>query len=362
MYRIDEPTASQIINSVYEVCGCGINFINRYGIIFASTDRNRIGDFHEIGFECVKSGRIIEVHSDTEFGGTKKGVNIPIFWKKELIAVIGISGEPDEVRKYTQLAVKITLLIIREQELEAKNRTHKEKCSYIIRSLIRGHMENRDYFYECIQEFGIEDNVPMKMVVVKLNARYNLTNISLINQEIELLFDSDEVLVYSYIYPNEYTALVRADKNSFLFGRLKSFAESRSPVLKIGIGSEQELGRMVRSYENAKTSLKTIEKSEVCFSDFSELDLEILLAEISHSGTSSYIEKTLSTLTDEDIEILSVYFENNMSLSATCRSLFLHKNTLQYKLDRISRRCGYNPRSFKSAVILYLALKLQIHG
>lgn len=38
MRNIDKTLAKQIINTVEEVCGHGINFIDRKGIIFASTD------------------------------------------------------------------------------------------------------------------------------------------------------------------------------------------------------------------------------------------------------------------------------------------------------------------------------------
>ncbi|MFR4713912.1 MAG: helix-turn-helix domain-containing protein [Blautia wexlerae] len=47
-----------------------------------------------------------------------------------------------------------------------------------------------------------------------------------------------------------------------------------------------------------------------------------------------------------------------MSLHNTCEKLFLHKNTLQYKLNHIYRKTGLNPRRFKDAVLLYLAGKL----
>lgn len=47
-----------------------------------------------------------------------------------------------------------------------------------------------------------------------------------------------------------------------------------------------------------------------------------------------------------------------MSLLGTSQKLFLHKNTVQYKLNHIYQKCGLNPRVFKDAVLLYLALQL----
>ena len=64
-------------------------------------------------------------------------------------------------------------------------------------------------------------------------------------------------------------------------------------------------------------------------------------------------------LEEKDRHLLKVYFDCNFSLKKTCEQLFVHKNTVQYQLDKIYRNCGYNPRNFKDAVILYLALRMR---
>ena len=51
-----------------------------------------------------------------------------------------------------------------------------------------------------------------------------------------------------------------------------------------------------------------------------------------------------------------------MSLKETADQMFLHKNTLQYQLDKIWKNTGYNPREFRDAAILYIALKLIPYG
>ena len=360
MRNIDTALAKQIINTVEEVCGHGINFIDKKGIIFASTDESRVGDFHEIGFEAVKTGEVIEVYDDESYGGTKKGVNIPIFHRNEIIAVIGISGEVDEVRQYTKLAVRITMLLIREQEIEERNRSIQEKHSYIIRSMISGDIENRDYYGSCIKELKIDSKQNMKLVVIKLNSRYNIMNVSLIEQQVERVLSNEQVIVSSYIYPNEYVALVSETAHKRFAKTLMDFAEENKPIFKIGIGSAQKLGRLHISYEHAKTAINGIEQSDACYSDFDSLDLEILLGAIPENTQHAYALKIAQALSEEDKRILGVYYKNQMSLAAASEELFIHKNTLQYRLDKIADKSGYNPRSFLDAVVLYLALKIRV--
>ena len=118
LLSLSRQTAQKIVDAVKEVCGYDINFINNRGIIFASTDESRIGNFHEIGKKAIDMGETIEVESDDLFMGTHKGVNIPYRYNKEIIAVIGISGKSDEVRKYALLAQRITSLILKEHEID----------------------------------------------------------------------------------------------------------------------------------------------------------------------------------------------------------------------------------------------------
>ena len=142
---IKQDVAQQIVEAIKDVCSHDINFINSRGIIFASTNKSRIGDFHEIGLQAIKTGETIEVTTDTNFMGTQKGVNIPLIYKGDINAVIGISGEPEEVRKFAYLAQKITTLLLREHELDIYEHTKKTQLNHVIRSIIFHEYINPDY-------------------------------------------------------------------------------------------------------------------------------------------------------------------------------------------------------------------------
>lgn len=70
----------------------------------------------------------------------------------------------------------------------------------------------------------------------------------------------------------------------------------------------------------------------------------------------------MTNLSEKEQSLLKIYFSNNMSLKETADQMFLHKNTLQYQLDKIWKNTGYNPREFRDAAILYIALKLIPYG
>ena len=56
-------------------------------------------------------------------------------------------------------------------------------------------------------------------------------------------------------------------------------------------------------------------------------------------------------LTDEIRETVSVFFRNDLNLTAASKQLFIHRNTLNYRLDKIRRETGLDLRSFHDAVI-----------
>ena len=143
---INNQLATQIVETVKDICDHDINFIDCQGIIYASTDIKRIGSFHEAGLLAIKEKRIIEVYDDTSFNGSLQGVNLPVYYHDQIIAVIGISGKPDKVKKYAYLAQKITNLLIREKELNEFNRSQAEKMNYLLQSLLDQENLDSQYF------------------------------------------------------------------------------------------------------------------------------------------------------------------------------------------------------------------------
>lgn len=356
--RMSKKMASQIADTVKDVCGQDINFIDEQGIIYASTNPDRIGDFHEVGLEVAKTQLTIEVTEEQSYKGTQKGVNIPIFHQGDLLSVIGITGEPEKVRQYAYLALRITKLLIREQELEAFNRSQKEKNDFIVRTLLKGEITNREYLSECLAELKIDEKEHLRVVDIKLNTAHKEMNISLMEDRLYSLFRSINAVLYSYNYPNEYVVIIKADTAADVIDKMKAFADKNVGLIRIGVGSSQGLYHLATSYDASEIALKSLESSKEFVAEFDHLDIEMMIGSLEGNIRENYLNKTLSKLSKEDIELLRTYYEENMSLTATCQRLFLHKNTLQYKLDRIGKLSGYNPRIFKEAVILYIATKM----
>lgn len=355
---ISKRVAQQIVETVRDVCDHNINFIGTKGIIFASTDDARVGNFHEIGRQVVQTGQTIEVEHDEEFLGTHKGVNMPFVYKGEIIAVIGISGVPEEVRKYAYLAQKITYLILREHEMESQSSNRREQRNSVVRALVSGEHNHLDYLREFIDYYHGDLSKQYRTVLVSLDARYNPLNLSMIERHIYRIFEMTGSPFYGFQYPNEYVMILTEDQWNAYRHAFCGLAEEYKEILKIGIGSLGQLMRQSQSCLEARIALHSL-GAEKNLALYDELDLEILLGSITPDVKNSFLSRTIETLEEKDRHLLEVYFDCDFSLKKTCEKLFVHKNTVQYQLDKIYRNCGYNPRNFKDAVILYLALRMR---
>ena len=67
-----------------------------------------------------------------------------------------------------------------------------------------------------------------------------------------------------------------------------------------------------------------------------------------HSGNRG------ESLDEETMETIRVFFRNDLSITAASRELFIHRNTLIYRLDKIRRDTGLDLRTFEDAVIFRL--------
>ena len=64
---------------------------------------------------------------------------------------------------------------------------------------------------------------------------------------------------------------------------------------------------------------------------------------------------------EEAMSTISKFFENNLNISETARQLYVHRNTLVYRLERIEKAIGLDIRTFDDAMIFKIAMMVLAH-
>ncbi|MFC0470617.1 PucR family transcriptional regulator [Halalkalibacter kiskunsagensis] len=92
-----------------------------------------------------------------------------------------------------------------------------------------------------------------------------------------------------------------------------------------------------------------------------ELIPYLLLHESSPVTLKQITEETLkNVINDRDlIKSIKVYLDCNMNVSLAAKKLYLHRNTLQYRVDKFIEKTGIDIKHFGNAVSIYLALMIE---
>ena len=67
---------------------------------------------------------------------------------------------------------------------------------------------------------------------------------------------------------------------------------------------------------------------------------------------------SIESLDHETLFTIQKFFENNLNVSETSRKLFVHRNTLIYRLDKIRKVTGYDLKRFQDAAAFRLLSRL----
>ena len=66
--------------------------------------------------------------------------------------------------------------------------------------------------------------------------------------------------------------------------------------------------------------------------------------------------ESLEVIDGETLNIIRTFFENNLNLSETSRQLYVHRNTLVYRFEKIQKKFGLDLRSFEDALTFKIAM------
>ena len=137
--------------------------------------------------------------------------------------------------------------------------------------------------------------------------------------------------------------------------------------LQAGIGTEAEsLSELHRSYEEAREALLTGGTgNKACgfLFRYSEQKLQRIIDMIPPEGRKKILEEYRTkfdeaAFSDEMMETVRVFFEHDLSITSASRELFIHRNTLNYRLDKIRRDTGLDLRHFQDAVVFRLIYEM----
>ncbi|MCD7836503.1 MAG: helix-turn-helix domain-containing protein [Lachnospiraceae bacterium] len=124
-----------------------------------------------------------------------------------------------------------------------------------------------------------------------------------------------------------------------------------------------EIKEVSRSYKEAKMALDV---GKIFFDDrnviaYSELGIGRLIYQLPIPLCKMFIKEIFGgrspdEFDDETLTTINKFFENSLNVSETSRQLFIHRNTLVYRLDKLQKTTGLDLRVFEDAITFKIAL------
>jgi len=135
----------------------------------------------------------------------------------------------------------------------------------------------------------------------------------------------------------------------------------------IGIGGVAEhLRELADSYKEAQVAIEVgkVFDTEKNIINYENLGIGRLIYQLPTTLCEIFLSEvfkknSIDTLDQETLFTINKFFENNLNVSETSRKLFVHRNTLVYRLEKIKKLTGLDLREFDHAIIFKVALMVK---
>lgn len=372
--KLSQQHAMKIVVEINKIIEQKVNIISPSGTIIASSNEARIGTYHQGAHKLVTQElEELIIHRDDEYIGARKGVNFPIIVDGEVVGVIGVTGSYEEVAKYGKIVKRVTEILLLEIAIKENKALEEGVINRYIYEWISG--ENKDLdsaFVERGKLLGIDITIPRRVLVMSpfsLKEENEVEGLKIIEQSEEYLKRLIKHLDEKSIFMKSASYLVgivseRNNKELLKFSKnIKEMLESRFPV-KLAIGLDSENTSHSVTYHSFTRARKAFHASvgkdshEIHFYD--DLNMEIIAADIPLESKQEYISRIFRDYSEKEIaetvQILEVFYEEEGSIQKTAEKLYIHRNTLQYKLRKVMNTTGYDPRNINQSPLFYMAI------
>lgn len=328
-----------------------INIMDQKGIIIASTEKHRIGDFHQGAAEVLETGKpvLIKIEDLPRYPGTKEGYNMPIFLNDEIIGVVGIFGCEEEVQSIANLLRVYVTQSFSQFQMTQKQNLEAELRNQLLRLLLFGGESQKEMIAKLCGMLNLQLEYPIRIVLLYERAR---------ERNMKHLLDYSQ-LIQNLIWKNV------LDRRRNVFG-----IQNADYVILLGGGESPEmqkrLDKLLHEIEaedvwNAAVSspCRNLEEISAGMREVSVLRnrkggtiqnleehscrMQYLLGSMTVQEGARTAARMLRRLKEQHgenqaeqlLRTARVYYECGGSVARAAEQLNLHKNTLLYRMKQL---------------------------
>lgn len=356
-YLINKNHANNIIRNIDELIYDDIYIYNAQGDLLASNTSITEEEVVALGKKVAQHKSILV--SDVADKKYKAIIN-PVFIGGTLVAIIGLVGDYVRITQYSELVVKIVEILLSESKYYVEKIKRAEEKRLLLRFL----MENDQFelarltrqsssdFKASRTKFVIlleMDNLQLETAVTSIEKR--IPHSVLVTDHMgKVVILSEESNIKNLVYDLSKVIKVLKDKTDMtIIGGISNPLMSLSDISNAYYQAEKTISFCKDQYGEGLYA-------------FGEEAIGLIFDGVEKPLAYQLVKEVFHACSDKEIReidaLIRLYMDHNSSLKETSDAMFIHKNTLQYRLNRIEQITGCNPRHTKDLYKLYTALNL----
>ena len=380
--RLNQQLAAAIVQRTMSILNCNVNIMNAQGYIIASGDPSRIGDLHHGALHAISTQQEVYIEEiSTGVFKAKPGVNMPLRVQQEIVGVIGVTGDPEHLKEYAKLVCMTAELMLEQADLFKILSQNARLREELVLKLIHEPSINEETA-AWAKRLDIDLDLPRVACLIQIDSHGR--DVDAIRQELlnlqELLVTPERGNLVAVLSLNELLVLKPAldadgrwnpESHIARIEQLITKANSHQKShLRIALGqyfTTRQHNPVALSFRTAKTTLSVgkarYPKQRIYY--YHDLQLPVLLNQLKDDWQNDELQLITQKLIANDKhgnlqKTVQAWFQHNMQLNATAQALFIHRNTLEYRLDKVASITGLNLGRFDDKVLLYIAMSLHM--
>lgn len=343
-----------IIHQMKDAVDRVIGVIDENGVIISCSDLSRIGETRQ----GIRDELAYTTDAITSGGFTYKLIGTT----PKADYIVFVEGEDKSAEKYAAI-LSVSLANIKNLYDE------KYDKSSFIKNIILDNILPSDIYIKS-KELHFNNDVVRVVLLIKFFGKNDIVPFDIIQN---MFPDKNKDYVIS-VGEND-IVLVKEMKPGFDQKEIERIAKSISDTVSsefytkvsIGIGtSVDNIKDLARSYKEAQVALEVgkVFDTEKNIISYENLGIGRLIYQLPTTLCEMFLQEvfkrgSLESLDRETLQTIQCFFENNLNVSETSRKLFVHRNTLVYRLEKIRKLTGLDLREFEHAITFKVALMVK---
>ena len=382
---LNSAIAQSIVDITMSVLHVNVNIMDVNGTVIAAGDKSRIGTFHCAAAEVIATGqkKAVSAQEAATMDNVEPGATYPIVYKGEVIGALGMTGAPEYVDKFVELGALYALLFIEQEDMKQRVFQEQRVRESILLDLFTGRcLKDADFFLQRLAGLNYRLDKAHRVIAVRLEALEHQTDMILCQQIKDRLTDllagkriCGAPLIGCFIQ-SQLALLAPVQNKPCAPERFAAEVKELYDCLRQATGNQvliaidgvcESWTDIPAAFAQAKGTLEIAcrynQKDGVICSD--DYLTEYTLLYIPAQERQRFVNTVLGRLRTGKprqrellLQTLRTYFQNDMNAQKTAEELFIHRNTLNMRLNKIREWSGLSPQRFQDAFNLRMAIIL----